>query len=735
MTETAKRVVILGGGAGGIAAAWRLSDPRYADRIESITVYQRGWRIGGKGASSRGVNGRIEEHGLHVWLGYYDNAFRFMREVYAELDRPSTDPECPLQYWWNPDAPGRSAFAPATTVGLHEWLGGEWGDWVAQFSENDQLPGEPHMISTPMNLVEFIRRALRLLGDFYLSNEAAEAPPTPSMGGLPEPPDRTNGLERLIVRTIQTGIAAASVLANVASTEITKASGWLPALGQLTAAVNRLNDAFRRISTSDMQARRLSYLADLILTTLRGILADGLLTDPDAFAAIDEIEYRDWMRKHGAAEETLDSPLVRGVYDLAFGYKAGEPDDPQFSAGTGILLSGKFFFDYKGSIFWKMQAGMGDVVFAPAFQALRQRGVRFRFFHRIDDVVPDEEERSIARIEGGLQVALRGVEEYEPLTRVKGLPVFPAEPFHDQLASGDERPGRLELEMLWTDWEDAERFTLEKGRDFDVAILAIPVGMAPYVCSKLIERDPAWRRMVDEMGTVATQAVQVWLDPGMDELGWDHPDVTITGYVKPFDTWSSMTHLIPLEDWPRGETPQTLGYFCNTLPTDEPPPAEDVDYPIREERRVRAHALDFLEKHVKHYWPGSEDEATGGFDWDLLSGAGDAQGHERLDAQFWTANVDPSERYVQSLPGTNSLRLRAEESGWDNLVLAGDWIDTGLNAGCIEAAVMSGYQAANAVLGQSSDEGVSGWYPTRATARFGEPDELVRSAVLGRGCG
>ena len=87
------RVAILGGGMAGLATAWRLSEPGWREEIEAITVYQRGWRLGGKGASSRGVHGRIEEHGLHLWLGYYENAFRLLRECYAELDRPATDPQ------------------------------------------------------------------------------------------------------------------------------------------------------------------------------------------------------------------------------------------------------------------------------------------------------------------------------------------------------------------------------------------------------------------------------------------------------------------------------------------------------------------------------------------------------------------------------------------------------------------------------------------------------------------
>ena len=90
------RVVILGGGMGALATALELTAGDWRTRLESVTVYQRGWRLGGKGASSRGVHGRIEEHGLHVLLGYYDQTFRLMRDCYDELDRARTDPSCPI---------------------------------------------------------------------------------------------------------------------------------------------------------------------------------------------------------------------------------------------------------------------------------------------------------------------------------------------------------------------------------------------------------------------------------------------------------------------------------------------------------------------------------------------------------------------------------------------------------------------------------------------------------------
>ncbi len=66
---------MLGGGCAAMAAAFELSRPEHAGRFE-VTVYQMGWRLGGKGASGRGRHDRIEEHGLHLWMGFYENAFR-----------------------------------------------------------------------------------------------------------------------------------------------------------------------------------------------------------------------------------------------------------------------------------------------------------------------------------------------------------------------------------------------------------------------------------------------------------------------------------------------------------------------------------------------------------------------------------------------------------------------------------------------------------------------------------
>jgi uncharacterized protein with NAD-binding domain and iron-sulfur cluster len=157
----------------GLAAAWELSRPEHRGTIGQVTVYQRGWRLGGKGASSRGAHGRIEEHGLHVWLGYYDNAFRLVREVYDELGRDRSDPSCPIRTW-------HQAFAPAAQVGVADRGPDGWAPWVAAFRRNDLVPGDPGdpAASGPLTLVRFAERALALLGDLWASLDRPVAGPS-----------------------------------------------------------------------------------------------------------------------------------------------------------------------------------------------------------------------------------------------------------------------------------------------------------------------------------------------------------------------------------------------------------------------------------------------------------------------------------------------------------------------------------------------------------------------------
>jgi uncharacterized protein with NAD-binding domain and iron-sulfur cluster len=689
-----RRIAIIGGGMAGLAAAWRLSTELGAEA--EITVYEQGWQLGGKGASGRGVHGRIEEHGLHVWLGYYDNAFRLIRQVYDDLDRDRAAPDCPIRSW-------RDAFSPAGRVGVEERTGRGWQHWVATFSPTDGEPGDGDTPGGTGSVAEFLRRGVRLLADFstsLLEMRASErgsggtvpVEPAVVLSGSPRPPTTARaGAGRSAPAGDLGGLLQQAQFAVViAAVEGIRLLGAAVPPGTLDVVAEQLArmrvDLEVVIGRGDPSLRRLGDLVDLVVTCCLGIVRDRLLVDPRGYGAIDDEDFRAWLRRHGARPGTLESALVRGMYDLVFAYVDGDRGRPQFCAGLGLFLAGKFFFDYRGSLFWRMQAGMGDVVFAPLYQALLGRGVRFSFFHRLDRLRLD---RDHGRVDSMIITRTRTYagdrSRYDPLIMVDGLPCFRSQPDDDQL---DEASEVIELTV---------------GSDVDTVVLAASIGSLAEPCVELVADSPRWRSMIDNLATVGTQSLQLWLRSSESELGWDFPASTVSGYVPPFDTYASMTHLLAKEQWSGEDRPATLGYFCGSLRLEDP----DAD----PRAVVTANATRFLDDHAGHFWPGAA--GPHGFAWDqLVDGhASRATGPARLADQYVRANVEGSQRYVQSLPGSQRHRLRVDESGYEHLVLAGDWTNCGLNAGCIEAATMSGLEAANTVLGTRLMSGITGsWY-------------------------
>lgn len=664
---------------GGLATAWELSSGDWREHLESITVYQRGWRLGGKGASSRGRFGRIEEHGLHVLLGYYDATFRVLREVYGELDRAFTDPECPIRSW-------RDAVTPARDVGLAERDGPTWSHFVTRFSGNDAVPGEPGAEDRPIQPLEMASRALRLLLDFNRAVAAPQAPAQIYLSGSPAPRSEASDWATLVRGAGLTAMAALLEAVERGARLATGAGLDYRLIEALTAVLQVWRDGMRQALLADPAARRTWQLVDLVVTNVQGMAADGLLSGT-GFERIDHLDYRDWLTRHGAASETIDSPIVRGMYDLTFAYVGGDRTRPRFAAGLGLQLAFRMLFDFKGSIFWRMQAGMGEIIFAPLYQALARRGVEFRFFRRLDRLRLTDG-RAISSIELSRQVNLRpGKDRYQPLIRVHGLPCWPDRPLVDQL---DTDPGDgLESHAKASGRGGVEK--LEAGRDFDVVVLAVSLGMIPHVASELVAADAAWRDMVDSVATVATRSAQLWLDATESELGWDGPrGVTLSGFGDTFDTWASMSHLLPREAWPSGGAPRSIAYLCGAMPDVDPAAGDEV---------VRNILRRFLEQEVGALWPGTRDSA--GFRWEMLSDDLRRSGPDRLNGQYVRANLDPSDRYVQSLPGSGRHRIAPGRTGFDNLAVAGDWTACGLDAGCVEAAARSGILAARAILSGS----------------------------------
>ncbi len=206
-------------------------------------------------------------------------------------------------------------------------------------------------------------------------------------------------------------------------------------------------------------------------------------------------------------------------------------------------------------MFWKMRVGMGDAVFAPFYEVLKRRGVKFRFFHRLENVGHC---RGRGRLVFGscrpprLHRAGQGQRRSRVCSarRRGGLPCWPAQPDFKQLQNG-AKLAREEPDFE-SDWDSscAAKKTLKVGRDFDFVVLGIGIGAVPRTCAEILQRDERWRAMVEHVKTVETQAFQVWLKETVQALGWDGPPVTLSGYVHPFNTWADMRQTLPMEEWP-----------------------------------------------------------------------------------------------------------------------------------------------------------------------------------------
>ena len=355
-----RRIAILGGGVGSITAAWALTSlPGWSDRFE-ITLYQMGWRLGGKGASGRNARygQRIEEHGLHIWMGFYDNAFRALQQCYDELNRP---PDCPIRTWTD-------AFHPHNDIVLYEFVKGRWRSWPITVPMRAGEPGadrEPHEVTKLFEeLLEWLAGVIcgpahepALVAMFdawrtagrpgWLAAEWAHVSAfvetrLSRMAQFTGAGHETDHLAWLLEDLHAARRAASAVAAHVDSDH-----------EKIVEHLERFLDRFRALARDIIEAhedaRRLFVLVELAVIVARGIIRDGVLQK--GFDAIAGIDFRDWLRRHGATDEIRGSATVRTMYSLCFAFEEG-PRSPQHGRGRFPAHDRLMGFSYRGAFMY-----------------------------------------------------------------------------------------------------------------------------------------------------------------------------------------------------------------------------------------------------------------------------------------------------------------------------------------------------------------------------------------------
>jgi uncharacterized protein with NAD-binding domain and iron-sulfur cluster len=704
-----RHIVILGGGVGAMATAFALTDrPDWQDHY-TITLYQLGWRLGGKGASgrSRAFGERIEEHGLHIWFGFYENAFRVMRRCLRALETGDLYPD-PARHTDDRELLERH-FERNDRITLVENIDGRWHPYELHFPRNPALPGETHALPS---VAEYLQLLLRWLRQKIVDAEELLAAAAAPANAIDEVWDRLRG--RLTRRGL---LAPGDHPVELLDTCLHLAERPLHLAEHAEAVLDLVPDILDRVLhrvlaalehrlADDPAIREVFVLIDLAAAAIRGIVRDDVLRR--GFGVIDDRNFETWLGDNGASDLARTSTFVRAIYGLGFAFEGGDTARPAAAAGVALRGLLRLLFTYRGSPMWKMRTGMGDSIFEPLHRLLSRRGVAFEFFHRVRSVQPSATGDTIERIVIGQQVHPR--QDYPYFRTVSGQPCWPDEPSYEHLeeAAALEAMRRdptkyVNLESYWSSWgeEFETRRELVCGRDFDVVVLGISLGALPIVCPDLAARNADWQRMFERVKTTPTQAFQLWLKKTTPEISDFRTGTVLGSFVEPLDTWADMDQTLWAEAWPAGHVPRQVGYFCGAL-LDRPDPSgfKDPSYPRARAAEVYEHMRDYLTKDIRYLWPRAVVAGhPARLDWNLLVDPTGGAGETRLEHQFWTANIEPSNRYVLSVPGATTARLRSDRSGFANLYLAGDWTLTGLSAGCVEAAVMSGLRAARAISG------------------------------------
>jgi hypothetical protein len=419
---------------------------------------------------------------------------------------------------------------------------------------------------------------------------------------------------------------------------------------------------------------------------------------------------------------------VRIVYDAAFSYPFGgrrsgdqERLTEAMAAGAAMRVILWMALSYKGAMYYKMRAGMGDVMHVPLYHLLKKRGVKFKFFHRVKALragVDEEGRHVVDEVElEELAQALPGT-EYDPLIQVGALDCWPAKPRLALLTEGTHHDALGAEQFFHRPRESTPVVLPRRGRlladgrragdddgCFDRVIFGIPVGCIPYLCEDLARTGRGKWNKQDKVHSIQTVALQLWSKYHLRDLGWKDPPPLLSLFWDPLNTWSDMNQVLPCEQWEDGREPAMVAYFCGPLPHLDPTPERDRWDPEADAKwrkcldSQKLAAQDALFTRLHELWPhfsvDRDDKRV--TNWHVLHDSLNRAGEGRREAQYLRANFDPHERCTLALPGESDNRIDPADTGFANLTVAGDWTANDILAACCEGTVQSGIRAARAI--------------------------------------
>lgn len=533
-----QKVVVLGGGPAACAAAYWLA--RQQDRYE-VHVYTQGFRLGGKCAGGHDPEHdlRIEEHGLHAFLGFYENTFRTIRSVYQAAGLPLDLDGKPLG----------AAFRGSNQNGLMLDPYGTWAYRRTPLDPNTRVPGqvpaevraddgdpampETHPVvhavadlvdgsisglvsglaSGPVSgmgqlvlaaLNHALRQTERMEQHHAATSHAIAQRMRERDGGLlARLAGRIRSLGEDLAETWNLSQIVRRIVTYVEGTTVDVLEGWLAEgtagpLGPLVELIRRYLDRLRvevDAAPGDVTIWYRWMSLSSVLTAVVGLVEDRV-------THLDKLDHRDlwdWFKEHGLdprllpralRDEPVDggqeqgSPAIMAVYETLFAH-GHAPEPRQLAAGVGLRWFLLTAVGYAGYPAWEFKYSCPQTVMTPYYKALVELGAKVHFFHRVTELVVEGQgdDRRLVAIKLQRQATVTaGSDAYDPFLPKPppqcptDQPPWPIVPNYAQLVEGDVlRAEGVDLESPYSPWPGVGEVVLERGAGRDFELCVLGI--------------------------------------------------------------------------------------------------------------------------------------------------------------------------------------------------------------------------------------------------------------------
>lgn len=713
-----EKIAILGGGMGALTSAYWLSHtPELREKYE-ITIYQMGWRLGGKLASGSNTENhfRNEEHGIHVWFGFYDNAFGTLKEVYEKL--AVIYPKYRYQTYLD-------AMKPQTLTPFGNYINGKYGWWNVEWPTLPGTPGVGDVLPEPLEIVlEILERLHKhsgsLISEFTVKPKGSASPlkwikwaalsvvSVFSKFSKNKKPTEMLGFLQTAKETVKASMEA---LKDNSITDEKVSKHHVSVIYFLIKEFQKIvMPLLVEIAKSNPDKHPFISAIDIGVAWLAGFFNPEYgITKDFNLNRVNNFDFRDWLIRNGGKSEIMnESSWIRALYDTPYEYVDGDLSKPSFAVAPASIFGIRAGLTYKGAVLYLPQAGFGEAVISPLYEVLKSQGVKFKFFHKVKKLKLTPDQNQIKSVIFERQVDTVDGKDYNPVFWTEAnLISWPVQPLWEQIKNGTEmKKNNVNWESNWNQWPAAGETIIEGGVEFDRVILAVALGAFKKLndqdesfAKELIDADQNFSAMCENLNIVATFGQQFWCTKTLADLGWDKKPASVSG-PEPVDVWIDMSQVLETEQWDKNKSPLSLQYLTGpTATTLYRNPTSMADTPKKGKELIRDVTVKWLNSFGTVNFPKAATQ-SGAFDWNVLFDESNQQGEARIDAQYLRLNVDPTECCVHSAKDTVQYRRKPEQSGFTNLYLAGDWTYTGINVTCVEATTISGKMAARAISGQ-----------------------------------